>query len=100
MKQFLRAALGLPASRRPLLFLALTITAAIYAGFFAVTPAQAERLIVRGGYYYIFGVFALWLLSAWRLVSERWMSWRDRRASARNLGIILVGATAFAVWTD
>ncbi len=79
---------------------ALSAALAIWLAFVAVAPARAERLIVQGGYYYILAVFALWVFFGARVAAARrgvWTAWL--RAPGR-VGLFLVAATAFAVWTD
>lgn len=89
-----------PADRRALgLFLAVA-AAAVLIGFKLVAPAQAERLIVHGGYFYILGVFALWLWYAARVLGARravWGGWLRRRGW---VGAFLLAATGFALWSD
>lgn len=73
---------------------------ALPAGFTLVKPAQAERLIVHGGYYYIAAVFALWMYFAARVAAprrERCVAWLKRPGW---VGVFLVAATGFAVWSD
>lgn len=89
-----------PAPRRPLLWFGLSAVLAVYLAFALVSPAQAERLIVHGGYYYILGVFAAWIYYGWRVAADRreiWTGWWRRPGGAV---IFLLAATAFAVWSD
>jgi hypothetical protein len=86
--------------RRGLLLFTACAVAAVVVGFKVVTPAQAQRLITHGGYYYILGVFALWLyFSACVLAGRRevWIAWLRRPGI---VGIVLVAATGFALWSD
>ena len=72
--------------------------AAVVVGFKLVTPAQAERLIARGGYFYILGVFALWLYFSSRVLAVRrdtWMPWLRRPG---KVGLFLVAAAWFTLW--
>jgi hypothetical protein len=90
---------GPGAARRGLLF-ALSGLLAVYAGFFAVTPVTGGHLIIAWGYYFILGVFALFVALAWGLAGERsevWVGWL-RRPGAAGLAILL--GTAFAIWSD
>ena len=88
-------------SVRPALVLfAVGAVAAIVVGFKLVTPAQAERLIVRGGYFYILGVFALWLYFSSRVLATRreiWTGWLRRPGL---VGLALAAAAGFALWSD
>src|SRR5690242_3476383 len=89
------------ASSRPrLLVFALSGVLALVVGFFAVAPPRAERLIVAVGYYYILGVFSLFVFYAWRVAEPRravWMSWLR---SPGWVGLSLLGGSIFAVWAD
>ncbi|MBL9212511.1 MAG: glycosyltransferase family 39 protein [Opitutaceae bacterium] len=88
-------------SVRPALWLfAACAIAAVVVGFKLVTPAQAEKLIVRGGYYYILGVFALWLYFSSRVLATRralWTAWLRRPGL---VGLALAAAAGFALWSD
>lgn len=98
--QGLRLLLAPSGSRRALLLFALSAAGAIFAAFVAVTPAQVERLIIKGGYFYILAVFAAWVIYAWRLAQARrevCLGWIKRPGAT---GLCLAGATLFAVWTD
>ena len=89
-----------PEARKPLLGFLLSAVLAIFIAFAAVTPAQAERLIVKGGYFYILAVFAAWMIFAGRLMRARrdvCLSWVRRPGL---VGFVLVAATVFAVWSD
>lgn len=89
-----------PADRRALgLFLAIAV-AAVLVGFKLVAPPQAERLIVRGGYFYILVVFALWLYFSGRVLAARrevWIAWLRRPG---YVGGFLLVAAGFALWSD
>lgn len=89
-----------PAARGAGLLLAAAAVAAVAIGFVLVPPATAERLIIGGGYYYILGVFALAVAYAVRVAAPRravWSAWLRRPGWA---GLLLLAATAFAVWSD
>lgn len=70
---------------------------AVVVGFVSVTPAQAEVMIGAGGYYYILGVFALFLFfgkRVWTQSSPGWQEWL-------GLPLLVLAATsAFAIWCD
>lgn len=88
------------ADRRALLLFTACAVAAIVVGFKLVTPAQAERLITRGGYFYILGVFALWLYFSARVLATRRDTWRRWLRQPGKVGLFLVAATGFALWAD
>jgi hypothetical protein len=89
-----------PKDRRLLVVFGLCAIAAVGSGFLLVRPAAAERLIVRGGYYYIFTVFALWVFYGWRVAAPRRAEWIARLRRPGRTGLFLLAATAFAVWAD
>lgn len=87
------------ADRRRLGILAASGVAAFGIGFAAFTPQSVEKFITAGGYYYIFGLFLLFTLFAWRVVRDRESVWRGwLRPSWPALAI--AGAAAFAIWCD
>lgn len=88
------------ADRRALLLFTVCAVAAVLVGFRLVTPAQAERLITHGGYFYILGVFALWLYFSARVLAARrdtWLPWLRRPG---KVALFLVAAAGFALWSD
>lgn len=89
-----------PAHRLRLLLLAASGVLAVAIGFVLVSPAAAERLIAAGGYYYILGVFALWVGFGWRVAWARrdvWMGWIRRSGW---VGVALAAALAFVLLSD
>ncbi len=85
---------------RRLGLLAAAGVAAVAVGFKLVPPATIERLIVHGGYYFMLAVFAAWCGFAWRVAAARrdaWLPWLQRPTWVLPA---LIGAAAFAVWTD
>ena len=60
-----------PAARKRLLLFALCGGLAVVTGFKAVTPHLAEVLIVNGGYYYMLGLFGLFVFFAVRVARAR-----------------------------
>jgi hypothetical protein len=70
--------------------------AAVLIGFIWVPAQVGANLITKCGYYYILSVFAGWVLLMRRVVSAQQISWSDYRVVV----VVLLGATAFAVWTD
>lgn len=83
--------------------LLLTVLAGLLAaalGFGLVKPSTAEWLITHGGYYFILGVFVLFIVSAVRVAAKRrevWIGWIRRPGWT---AIALVSATACALWID
>jgi hypothetical protein len=90
---------GADASTRGLLF-ALSGAVALYIGYFGIRPIPAGHLIIAWGYYYILGVFALFLLYAHRLALARPGVWREWLRSPGIPGAAIGLGTAFAVWSD
>src|SRR3954466_4050649 len=85
--------------RRIVVFL-IGAAAAFALGFVAISPAVAEKLIVSFGYYYILGVFAAFVFYAWRIAAPHANAWKQALPQWRVVGLALVAATLFAVWTD
>ncbi len=87
------------AGRRIVLFV-LVGALAFVTGFIAVPPPKAERLIVVGGYYYMLGLFSLFVFFGRRVVAPRrdvWLGWLRRR---RVVWLAVIAGTLFAVWAD
>lgn len=73
---------------------------AVFAGFRAIDPATAQRLIAGWGYYFILGVCALFVAFAWRIAASRraaWLSWLRRPGWA---GVVILLGTAVTIWSD
>ncbi len=79
---------------------ALCAAVAVVVGFKAVSPAVAEKLIIDAGYYYIAGLFGLCAFYAIRVARPRQVVWREWLARPGWTGLVLVGATVFAIWAD
>ena len=89
-----------PAARKRLLLFALCGGLAVVTGFSAVTPHLAEVLIVNGGYYYMLGLFGLFVFFAVRVARARrevWTGWLRRPGWP---ALVIAAATAFALWAD
>jgi hypothetical protein len=73
---------------------------ALFLGYRAFSSVVAGHLIIAWGYYYILGVFSLFVYYARRLALARPGVWRGwvRRPGLAVLAI--VGGTLFAVWSD
>jgi hypothetical protein len=99
----MRRLVGLFAERsarlRGLLFVAVSL-GAVLAGYGAVGHVQAGHLIIRFGYYYILGVFWLFVVYARRLAIQRAEVWRGwlRHPGAGGAAVVL--GTLFALWSD
>ena len=89
-----------PAERRRLALFGLSAVLALATGFILISPAQAEKFIGAGGYYYMLGLVALFAVYASRVCAARRPVWREwlRRPSWPGLAIA-VGAL-FVVWSD
>ena len=74
------------AARQRLLLFGLCGALAMVIGFKAVTPRLAEGLIINGGYYYMFGLFGLFVFFAVRVA-------RARRRMTRWTTTILLSTT-------
>lgn len=88
------------AEPRRLQLFGLMVALAFVAGFFSVSPRQASALIRAWGYYYMLGMFVLFVAYGWRLAAGRrdvWQSWLRRPGWP---GAIILAASAFAVWGD
>jgi hypothetical protein len=89
-----------PSDPRGLLLFALCGAAAVYVGYFAVPAVPAGHMIILGGYYYILGVFSLFVFYALRLARSRLgviASWMRRPGTA---GLAVACGVLFAVWSD
>jgi hypothetical protein len=94
------ALLARPRDPRGLLLFALCGALAVYAGYFAVPAVPAGHMIILGGYYYILGVFSLFVFYALRLARARSgliKSWIRRPGAA---GLAIACGVLFAVWSD
>jgi hypothetical protein len=99
VRRFITLAARAPDPRRLLLF-ALSGAAAIYLGYFAVPAIPAGHMIIMGGYYYILGVFSLFVLHALRLARSRAdviKSWIRKPGAA---GLAIACGLLFALWSD
>jgi hypothetical protein len=88
------------ADRRRLMAFVAAGGGALAAGFKAFAPATLERLIIRGGYYFIFVLFATFVVFAVRVTAGRWCvvsQWIRRPGAA---GWAILAGTVFAVWSD
>ena len=88
------------AARKRLLWFGLSGVVALGLGFVAVSPQDGQILITYGGYYYMLGLFGLFVAYAIRVAKPRrevWSAW------GRHPGwpaVVIVAATAFALWSD
>ena len=68
---------------------------ALLLGFVLVGAQQVGRLIVHGGYYYILGVFGLWLVYWWRVAAPHGATFVTGMRQHALVGVFLVAATLF-----
>jgi len=88
------------AARTRLLLFGLSGALALAIGFVFVTPQLAKGLIVNAGYYYMLGLFGLFVYYAARVARPRqavWSGWLRRPGWP---ALALAAATAFALWSD
>ena len=78
IRQLLSLFRSAPEPRRLVLFGLMTVLA-LLTGFFSVSPAAGERLIGAWGYFYLLGLFALFVCLAWRVAATR------RESSSQSL---------------
>ena len=88
------------ADRRRLLLFVLSTALALVLGIAAVTPSEAEKLIGAGGYYYMLGLFSLFVVYGARVWAERPLVWRAWVRAPGLVGIVVLGTTAVAIWCD
>jgi Dolichyl-phosphate-mannose-protein mannosyltransferase len=99
VKRFIALITGAPDPRRLLLF-ALCGAVALYVGYVAVPAIPAGHMIILWGYYYILGVFSLFVYFAIRLARSKAVllrSWARRPGAA---GLVIACGLVFAVWSD
>ena len=89
-----------PDVRKRLALFALSGVIAVFVGFVAISPRFAGWLIARSGYYYMLGLFSLFVYFAFRVARARQEVWRGwlRRPGWPALAIVV--ATVFALWSD
>jgi hypothetical protein len=85
--------------RRILLF-ALSGALALWVGYIAIPTIPAGHLIIYWGYYYILGVFSLFVFYAWRLARSRQEVWRGWIRRPGMAGLAIASGVVFAVWSD
>jgi hypothetical protein len=96
----LRTLLGSWDSRVRLLTFGVMGLVAFLIGFVLVPPATIERLITHGGYYYILGVFAAFVVYALRVAQPRWSGLLAGLRNAGWMGVTVIAGTLFALWSD
>ena len=88
------------AARKRLLWFGLSGLVAVGLGFVAVSPQDGQLLITYGGYYYMLGLFGLFVAYAVRVAQSRrevWSAWLRRPGWP---AAVIIAATAFALWSD
>ncbi len=99
IRSLLKLLQAAPDKRRLGLFVLCGVLAVV-AGFVLVNARLAEQLITYGGYYYVFGLFALFVVYSWRVATPRWevvLGWIRRPGWP---GVVILAATAFALFCD
>lgn len=89
-----------PAVMKRLVLFGLSGALAVVIGFVAISPDQAGTLIAGVGYYYMLGLFSLFVFYAFRVARARramWSAWLRRPGWP---ALVIVAATAFALWSD
>src|SRR5437588_12009698 len=88
------------ADRIRLALFGLCAAAALLIGFVLIKPATIEPLIKQGGYYYMLAMFAAFVIYAWRVIVARVPVWREWWRRPGWTPWVILGGTAFAVWSD
>ena len=86
-----------PSLRLRLGLFAASALAAVLVGFVLVSPSRAETLIQAGGYYYMAGLFAVFVALGVREMAGWTVDWREWRGLTV---LVLVAVSAFAIWCD
>ncbi|MEO6874878.1 MAG: hypothetical protein ABI222_08650, partial [Opitutaceae bacterium] len=89
-----------PVTKKRALLFGLSGLLAIVVGFISVTPHEAKEMIMAGGYYYMLGLFGLFVFFSIRLARARrgvWSGWLRRPGWP---ALAVAGATLFALWSD
>jgi hypothetical protein len=85
---------------RRLVLLVVCGLAAIVLGFVVVSPFAGKDLIVAGGYYFILGLFALFVFYAWRVAGPGWRDWSERIRRPDAVVLLIAAASVFTIWSD
>ncbi|HWA85428.1 MAG TPA: glycosyltransferase family 39 protein [Opitutus sp.] len=88
------------ADNRRLLLFVLCGVLAILVGFVAVPVQVAEDLIESTGYFYIAGLFALFVFFGWRVAQPRREVWQPWLRRPGWTGVALAAATVFVLCSD
>ena len=89
-----------PATRPRALLFILCGLLSLVIGFVAIPPHTAEQLIAAGGYYYMLGLFGLFVFFAWRVARARRQVWSAWLRHPGWMGTALATAIAFTLWSD
>jgi 4-amino-4-deoxy-L-arabinose transferase-like glycosyltransferase len=89
-----------PAAGKRLLLFALCGALALRVGFATFNPHQLKGLIMDLGYYYMLGLFGLFVYFALRVARADRAAWTDALRRPGWPGLVIAAATAFALWSD
>ena len=89
-----------PAAVKRLVLFVLSGALAVVIGFVAISPATAGNLIAQLGYYYMLGLFSLFVFFAVRVARARRSVWSEWLRRPGWPALVILGATAFALWSD
>ena len=74
--------------------------ASVAVGFVLIPPSFAKTLIAGWGYYFILGLFSLFVFYAWRVAASRRDSWQPALRRPGVVGLALAAATVVVIWSD
>ncbi len=89
-----------PDARKRLWLFALSGALAVVVGFVAISPRMAGWLIAGAGYYYMLGLFSLFVFFAIRVARARQPVWREWLRRPGWPALAILAATGFALWSD
>lgn len=89
-----------PATSKRLLLFGLSGALALQVGFATFNPHQLKGLIMYGGYYYMLGLFGLFVFFALRVARADGAAWADGLRRPGWPGLVIAAATVFALWSD
>jgi len=97
----LRGFAVIPGAQRPrVLGLLLSVALSVALGFVFVPPSAAEKAIVAGGYFYILGIFILWIYLVRRVLARSLVRLREKLRRPGPVMVAWLAATIFAAASD